>query len=172
MWARIVTGLLVVQLLGIALTLWIISGLIERIDSMEARRFADRVNADKLPSEEPSSSRVIRVSGLSAPQVRRIVSEEIDRAAARLNLRDPHAPSATAYEAGDSEPRDDAREVDPEQALALTQEIERHISVGAISPKDMYRLQAKIGRLDPKTRRKVLRKLVKAMNEGALKGRL
>lgn len=54
----------------------------------------------------------------------------------------------------------------------VTQSIEYHVSVGSISNGEMQRLQGQILRLDPQARQRALRKLVGAMNDGTIKGRL
>jgi hypothetical protein len=50
--------------------------------------------------------------------------------------------------------------------------VDDYIQTGVISESEMARLQSDIARLDPAARRAAMQKLVRALNSGALDGRL
>ena len=54
----------------------------------------------------------------------------------------------------------------------VEQQIEYYSSVGAISTAEMQRLKSEIARLDPDSRIAMMQKLVRALNTGAIDGRL
>ena len=60
----------------------------------------------------------------------------------------------------------------PDQVALVNRRVDDFIEVGVISESEMARLQSDIGRLDPAARRAAMQKLVRAMNTGALDGRL
>jgi len=95
-----------------------------------------------------------------AEQLRAIIAEELQA----------HADGEAG--AAEAAPRSHAPPPDPAQLARVEEEIDRHIQAGAISQVDMMRLQASIARLDPAGRKRMLSKLIKAMNTGRLEGRL
>jgi hypothetical protein len=60
----------------------------------------------------------------------------------------------------------------PDQVALVNRRVDDFIEVGVISESEMVRLQSDIARLDPAARRAAMQKLVRAMNTGALDGRL
>jgi len=60
----------------------------------------------------------------------------------------------------------------PAQVALVNRRVDDYIQTGVISPSEMVRLQSDIARLDPSARRAAMQKLVRAMNSGALDGRL
>ena len=61
---------------------------------------------------------------------------------------------------------------EPSLVRAVDESIEYHISMGSISEGDMGSLESEIAKLDPSNRTAMLSKLVQAMNDGRLNGRL
>ena len=61
---------------------------------------------------------------------------------------------------------------EPSLVRAVDESIEYHISMGSISNGDMGNLESDIAKLDPSNRTAMLSKLVQAMNDGRLNGRL
>lgn len=61
---------------------------------------------------------------------------------------------------------------EPSLVSAVDESIEYHISMGSISNGDMGSLESDIAKLDPSNRTAMLSKLVRAMNDGRLNGRL
>lgn len=95
--------------------------------------------------------------------LRRIIREELSaRLAPSLGPADP-AGSAAAPDpshAADNSP----------QLAAVNEQLDRHIAAGSISDADMAALQMEIGKLDKNGQRDMLRKLMRALNSGALQG--
>jgi len=60
----------------------------------------------------------------------------------------------------------------PAQVALVNRRVDDYIQTGVISQSEMVRLQSDIARLDPAARRAAMQKLVRAMNTGALDGRL
>ena len=102
----------------------------------------------------------------------------IDERQLRAVIRDELSAYMSAVAAGQAVP--EVEEVyDPileEERQARREEVEQRIeyytSVGTISDADMQLLKSEIARLDPENRRAMLQKLVRALNTGALDGRL
>jgi hypothetical protein len=59
-----------------------------------------------------------------------------------------------------------------EQIELVNRRVDDYISAGVISESEMARLQGDIARLDPAARRAAMQRLVRALNSGALDGRL
>ena len=95
--------------------------------------------------------------------LRRIIREEL---AARLATSPgPADPSGSAAAPDPSHAADYSR-----QLAAVNEQLDRHIAVGSISDADMAALQMEIGKLDKNGQRDMLRKLMRALNSGALQG--
>ena len=167
---RFIIGLLIIQTFVIAFLAWSSSGLSGRMSLVEGHLASKHAKTGQACPETPRP-RSLTLQTLSATQVRQIVAEELSRAIDQRPRLESDEPSGID-EADRNEESADAIPPDPAQAQSVIDEIDHHIGVGTISPQDMYLLQAKIGQLDRETRRKVLRRLVTAMNEGVLKGRL
>jgi hypothetical protein len=60
----------------------------------------------------------------------------------------------------------------PAEVALVNSQLDRYIQAGVISNSEMARLQSEIGKLDPAARHAAMQKLVRAMNSGALDGRL
>jgi hypothetical protein len=60
----------------------------------------------------------------------------------------------------------------PAQVALVNRRVDDYIQAGVISESEMVRLQSDIARLDPAARRASMQKLVRALNSGALDGRL
>jgi Skp family chaperone for outer membrane proteins len=94
-------------------------------------------------------------------RLRMIIREEL--AAQRTVQADVTAPQAAA-----------ARDETSERLLQerVSQQIEAYRAAGSISDAQMQELQAQIAQLDAASRKRMMSKLIRAMNAGDLKGRL
>ena len=96
--------------------------------------------------------------------LRRVVRDELMAAAAAGMAQD--SPGAAAA-VGAPAPASSA-----EQIEHINRRVDDHIRAGVISESEMARLQSEIATLDPAARRAAMQRLVRAMNSGALDGRL
>ena len=161
-----VAGLLLAQTLAVFLIAKALRDQSNRIDAIAAT-LPSKLVTSVAPSTHVKSptTETRRRDPLSEMQLRRIIAEEVDRALRSLaETREPDPSTDTP------EPADVLEDASREELIA--QELEHHISVGVISAKDMGTLQAKIARLNIEARKRMLRRLVGAMNDGSLKGRL
>lgn len=97
--------------------------------------------------------------------MRRVIREEI-LAASAAKVPEQSRPSQNPTEIPP------APVASPDQVALVNQRVDDFIEVGVISGSEMARLQSDIARLDPAARRAAMQKLVRAMNTGALDGRL
>jgi len=105
-------------------------------------------------------------SAISQDDLRIVIREELQ---AHLLNQEPSTEQPTASIASD----DIVIAVsDPLLVRAVDESIEYHISMGSISNGDMGSLETDIAKLDPSNRTAMLSKLVQAMNDGRLNGRL
>jgi hypothetical protein len=102
---------------------------------------------------------------LSEADLRRIIREEL---AARLSA------TAAAETAGQAKLAAAAsREpANPRQVEAINRQVDAYIGAGTIADSEMAILQSDIAKLDRSARNELLGKLARAINAGALKGRL
>ena len=102
---------------------------------------------------------------LDEAELRRVIREELAAAAgAGVPAQGPPAPASAA-----SSP---APPSSPDRVEFVNRQVDEYIRAGVISDSEMARLQSDIATLDPAARRAALQKLVRAMNTGALDGRL
>ena len=97
--------------------------------------------------------------------MRRVIREEILAASAAI----VPAQSGLARNPAETPPTPVAS---PAQVALVNRRVDDYIQTGVISESEMVRLQSDIARLDPAARRAAMQKLVRAMNTGALDGRL
>lgn len=119
--------------------------------------------ATEVAAVAPGS--VDRTSCPDEAQLRAIVREELAAAGA----------AGTVAQAGRTPPPAAGLQApvsSPEQVEFVNRQMDGYIRAGAISDAEMARLQSDIATLDPAARRAALQKLVRAMNTGALDGRL
>src|SRR5262245_36405368 len=112
---------------------------------------------------QPSAERDDTRACADEETLRRIIREE-------LSAQLASGPGATSSQgssavAARSYPADNARQLE-----AVSDQLDRHIAAGSISDSDMAALQMEIGKLDKNGQRDMLRKLMKALNSGALEG--
>jgi hypothetical protein len=100
---------------------------------------------------------------LDEAELRRVIREELVAAAAAS----VPAQGSPASAAGSPAPTASADQVE-----FVNQQVDEYIRAGLISDSEMARLQSDIAKLDPAARRAALQKLVRALNTGALDGRL
>lgn len=97
--------------------------------------------------------------------MRRVIREEIVAASAA----DSFAQSRPSRSPAEMPP---ATVASPAQAALVNRQVDDFIRAGVISESEMARLQSDVAALDPAARRAAMQKLVRAMNTGALDGRL
>jgi hypothetical protein len=95
-------------------------------------------------------------------RLRAIVREEL----ARLQL------SAQSNASPSIEAQPHNPPLDVHQREAVAQQIEAYRGAGAITDAQMQELQADIAQLDDASRKKMMSKLIRALNSGEIKGRL
>lgn len=102
---------------------------------------------------------------LDEVEMRRVIREELAMAATA-------APAASGPPMAGAVASTPAAAASPEQAELVNRRVDEYIRAGVISESEMTRLQSEIATLDPVARRAALQKIVRAMNSGALEGRL
>jgi len=102
---------------------------------------------------------------LDETEMRRVIREEL-AAAAAAGVPAQGTP-ASASAAVSPVPPSSADQVE-----FVNRQVDEYIRAGVISESEMARLQSDIATLDPAARRAAMQKLVRAMNSGALDGRL
>ena len=102
---------------------------------------------------------------LDEVEMRRVIREELATAAAATPAA--HGPPTAGSVASTT-----ATPASPEQVELVNRRVDEYIRAGVISESEMTRLQSEIATLDPAARRAALQKIVRAMNSGALEGRL
>ncbi len=119
----------------------------------------------KVPEVAPPEASPEPGRFLDERELRRIVREEL---AAQLGAIDWPQPPAEALAAVDP--------IDPierqQQLEWVGQEIDRYIGRGEISDLEMEALQMEMAKLDKEGQKRMLGRIVRAMNAGELKGRL
>jgi hypothetical protein len=98
-------------------------------------------------------------------EMRRVIREELTMAAAAAPAA--HGPPTAGSVASTAAPI-----ASPEQVEFVNRRVDEYIRAGVISESEMTRLESEIATLDPAARRAALQKIVRAMNTGALEGRL
>lgn len=155
---RVLVGLSVLQTIAIGfLTLRVME--IDRRAAEPALAAAPIEGPDRTPVAASGSS-------LSADDIRSIIREEF---AAAKPENSPQLAAAPAPQGG-ARPDASRAPADPRLFLAVTRDIDRYISRGRISPKEMAALQMQIAELPSAERTEILTKLTKAMNDGRLAG--
>jgi hypothetical protein len=120
----------------------------------------------------------IEGAAANATPVATEVSRCLDEAQIRRVLREELAASTAAIVAASGAPAPGRADLPPAPAASpaevalVNSQLDRYIQAGVISNSEMARLQSEIGKLDPAARRAAMQKLVRAMNSGALDGRL
>ena len=117
--------------------------------------------------DSPDDSGVVHLDGSSEALLRTIVREELAAQLSALKVADSQFATATAIQADEIDPSEYQYRV-----AAVSQQLDIYESVGNISENDMHRLQSEIMALNEADREEALSRLVKALNSGALKGRL
>jgi len=102
---------------------------------------------------------------LDETEMRRVIREEL-AAAAAANVDARGTPASVP---ADLPP---APVASPAQVALVTRQLDGYLQAGVISDSEMARLQSEIGKLDPAARRAAMQRLVRALNSGALDGRL
>jgi hypothetical protein len=98
-------------------------------------------------------------------QLRRIIREEL---AAQLTT---NAASVIPQGTDSDSPAARSREADNSRQLAsVSEQLDQYILAGSISPAEMAVLQIEMGKLDKTGQHEMLKKLMRAMNSGALAG--
>jgi hypothetical protein len=145
----------ILQIAAIALGLGVVVGAASgRLAGWLAGPGEARV-ADAGPAPtSPAATEALRC--LDEVELRRVIREELAAAAAgKVPAHGLPAPASSA-----------------DQVEFVNRQVDEYIRAGVISESEMARLQSDIARLDPAARRAALQKLVRAMNSGALDGRL
>ena len=114
-------------------------------------------------SNDPAATETGRC--LDEVEMRRVIREELATAAATAPAGQL-PPTAGAVAGTPTTP------ASPEQVELVNRRVDEYIRAGVVSESEMARLQGEIATLDPAARRAAMQKLVRAMNSGALEGRL
>ena len=143
-------------------------------DRLAVESIAARANPG-LPAGAPGPDleQAAHPDHLTEEWLRRIIRDElamqIERSGLRADVPGPQerAGSSPVPESGTTDAN-----FDPYAADAIDRRIDYFISVGAINEADMRQLQSDIAKLSPSDRRRMLTKLVSALNSGTLDGRM
>lgn len=120
----------------------------------------------RLTGAVPSTESASATAGcLDEAEMRRVIREELAAIAATATPA-PRSPST-----GPAEPSP-VPVASAAQVARVDQRVDEYIRSGVISDAEMARLQSEIATLDPAARRAVMQRLVRALNSGALDGRL
>lgn len=155
---RIIIAILVVQALAIGFLTYALLDISRELGSISA--VAPRAT-EYDDNAYASQDGEFTAEHLTEAQLRRIIAEEISAGIGDVTRTE--LPAAAVVNASTAERSD--------QTERVAEEIEYHISVGSISTADMESLQGRIARLDPADRKRMLNKLVSAMNAGLIDGR-
>jgi hypothetical protein len=127
-------------------------------DSVDERDVTAVAHAAAVATSTPASQPCA-----DEAQLRRVVREELMAAAAA---------SVVAQGSPDGAVDSPAPASSQDQIELVNRRVDEYIRAGVISDSEMTRLQRDIATLDPAARRAAMQKLVRAMNSGALDGRL
>jgi len=124
------------------------------------------------PAEPPRAAAVpapanpaVVANCLDEAEIRRVIREELAvAAAAMVPAQAPSTPGPADVPPAPVSP--------PEQVARVNLLVDQYIQTGVISDAEMARLQSQIAKLDPAARRAAMQRIVRAMNSGALDGRL
>ncbi len=166
MGTKIIVVLLAVQTVAIGLLTYALLDISQKFGSINAAFMAIEAAENSAIADATQNSGVIS-NQLTEARLRRILTEEIN--AGLSGVAQSHLSASPEATIGVPERRDQLEQF--EQLEQVAGEIEYHISVGSISRTDMESLQAKIATLDPAERKRMLNKLVSAMNAGLIDGR-
>ncbi len=156
----------------------VVAGLLFKLDQLETKvsdlalRQAS-INATRLggiPPQDSTSATPQPDMQAVASLLRGIVKEELDFAL--ITLSKPQTPRLATTAPALARVEEQA---DPEyqyQLEVMSAEIDNYVSRGSISDAEMADLHMQLARLDDNDRKQMMRKLVRAMNSGGLKGRL
>lgn len=155
-------ALMVAFALGLGLGALGASARLSRIstDQAEAPAAASTAPAGAIATGTPASH-----TCPDEAQLRRVVREELVAAQAASVL-------AQGAAANVGEPGSAVQASPLEEVERVNRRVDDYIRAGAISEAEMARLQSEIGKLDPAARRAAMQRLVRALNSGALDGRL
>ncbi len=156
----------------------VVAGLLFKLDQLETKvsDLALRQSAIKatrpggIPSKESTSATPQPDMQAVASLLRGIVQEELDFALITLSKPQTPRPATTAPAFARVEEQADAEY--QYQLEVMSAEIDNYVSRGSISDAEMADLHMQLTRLDDNGRKKMMRKLVRAMNSGGLEGRL
>jgi len=144
-----------------AAAVWVIAsnGLAGWFAVKDGARTAEGATANATPAATEASR------CLDEAEIRRVIREELVAAtAAIVAASDAPAPGRAGLPPVPA--------ASPAEVALVNSQLDRYIQAGVISNSEMARLQSEIGKLDPAARSAAMRKLVRAMNSGALDGRL
>lgn len=164
---KILTALSALQIAAILFLATRIVALERSVDGAPVTAPAAAEPSVAVPAAEvaPAIARAQPRGYPDAGEIRRIVRQEL---AAQLGALTTVAPEETVA----AEP-DPVREAELQHQLAwVDQEIDRYVGVGKISDLEMQLLQGEIAKLDKEGQRRMLGRLVRALNSGELEGRL
>jgi hypothetical protein len=169
--------LAIILLIQSAMVAW----LLVRLDAVD--RHLDRLSASIAPSAQsgalvPPANRPNEISAdgepgaasLSPDRLRAIIREELGEWLAGISKERGSDPSSS-----DSAQAAHVRQAaagDPVRTEEVAHAIDYYISIGRISDAEMGRLKSDIARLPDPERRRMLARLVGALNSGQLEGRL
>ena len=155
------------SLLQIGVLLFLFARVVAIEDSAYASAPMQNDNAAGNDSYDsrPDSSRNVQYDSTIEPRLRTIVREEL--AAQLADLRTANTQVATAIAAEELDEGEYQYRVS-----SVSQQLDIYESVGSISEDDMHKLQSEIMTLNEADREEALSRLVRALNSGALKGRL
>lgn len=155
-------ALVVLSILQVGLLLFLLGksvSLEDRLDAMATDSSAS-AESETLPEQRQPTD---FDEHLTEPQLRAIVREELAAQLAAASGAEPETPPAAAPAVDATQYRYQVREV--------TQKLDLFQSVGAISDNEMHDLQSAIMALEEPERTAAMRRLIRALNSGELKGR-
>lgn len=158
---RALVAVLVIQTLAIGLLAYGLIDVSGKLQSISIGSIAPQPvegAADTGAAQDDGSA----AGFLTESRLRRIIAEELK--AGMSGISSESMPPGAEPDVGTAEQSDRIQRIE--------QEIEYHLSVGSISTADMEALQARIATLEPAVRKRMLNKLVSAMNAGQIDGRL
>jgi hypothetical protein len=134
-----------------------------RLPGWFAKTEGAHIAGSSVSTASPAATEASRC--LDEAEVRRVIREELVAATAAIVA----ASGAPAPGRAGLPPVPAAS---PAEVALVNSQLDRYIQAGVISNSEMARLQSEIGKLDPAARHAAMQKLVRAMNSGALDGRL
>jgi hypothetical protein len=161
---RLVAGLLLVQTALLGLLSWQVL-IVERAVTASAMAPARSVQPALPPMPMAAGPRQHGNSSIDEENLRRIIREELESSRSQDS-----EPRHIAEAAMVSDPQMDLEY--QRRSLVVDERLNYFGQVGQITPVEMSQLQAEIARLRPGDREEMLKRLVRAINSGAIDGRL